>query len=507
VKQRIEESIAESGVDAFISTLRRTLEDTRAEVGRRLRAWPDATVRSMVVADSTLRENALIKIHLELRKKGDELVFDFRGSSPEILNRATNTVLASLKGMLTQLFLNFVWPDLPRTQAAFAPIKVLVDEKSALNSSYQCPNAQSMMTFFPAFTAAQVGLAKFLYSSTERYTDLIAPWYNMINTFIYGGLTQYGELVGNLCADLNGMGGGAHPDRDGEHAIAPIFCAMADLGEQEVMEQEVPFMQIVSKRLMRDNQAFGKYRGGMGFQVIVATKDSPMWGFMTTCIGSKLPNVPGLFGGYGSPTYPLCKVKGVDVYDMLRDRPDTFRYSIEEIMNERPWPEAKYTTHHMGMQFELAKRGELYMISQGSGGGYGDVLDRDPALVVADLDQELISDWTAQEIYRVVYDAQTRIVDAGATVKARDAARKQRMKQGVPFAEFVKGWSTETPPAALPFFGSWNDRNVLYAGSASTPMPANAVTPVMMADPKDVRIAALEAKLEALQPKASAGQR
>ena len=32
----------------------------------------------------------------------------------------------------------------------------------------------------------------------------------------------------------------------------------------------------------------------------------------------------------------------------------------------------------MGLQFDVAKDGELYMISQGAGGGYGDVLERDP---------------------------------------------------------------------------------------------------------------------------------
>jgi len=43
-------------------------------------------------------------------------------------------VLASLKGMLCQLFLMFVWPDLPRNQAVFAPIRVYCDPKSTLRS-------------------------------------------------------------------------------------------------------------------------------------------------------------------------------------------------------------------------------------------------------------------------------------------------------------------------------------------------------------------------------------
>src|SRR5579862_2524398 len=150
--ERVEAAISEFGADAVISALRRGLEDSKAEVQRRLTEWPEGTVRTVVMADGTLRENCLIKIQLAMEKKGDELILDFRGSSPEFANRCNNTVLSSLKGMLCQLFLMFVWPDLPRNQAVFAPIRVICDPKSALRSSYTTPNAESMMTFFPAFT-------------------------------------------------------------------------------------------------------------------------------------------------------------------------------------------------------------------------------------------------------------------------------------------------------------------------------------------------------------------
>jgi len=50
--------------------------------------------------------------------------------------------------------------------------------------------------------------AKVQYSCPEKYGSVIAPWFNQINTFLFGGVTQHGEFVGNVCADLNGMGGG-----------------------------------------------------------------------------------------------------------------------------------------------------------------------------------------------------------------------------------------------------------------------------------------------------------
>jgi len=116
MKTRVEETIAEYGVEAVTACLRKTLTDTAEEVRRRLRGWPDGKVRQNVFPDGTLRENCLVKIRLEMEKRDDQLILDFRGSSPEFTNRANNTILSSAKGMLAQEFLTFMWPDLPRNQ-------------------------------------------------------------------------------------------------------------------------------------------------------------------------------------------------------------------------------------------------------------------------------------------------------------------------------------------------------------------------------------------------------
>jgi acetone carboxylase alpha subunit len=494
MKERIDEVAKEYGWDAIISTLRWTLEDTEAEVRRRLEAWPEGTVRAVAWTDSTLRENALIKIALEARKKGDELILDFRGTSPQFTNRSINTQLHALKGMLAQVFLTFVWPDLPRNQAVFAPMQLVSDHGSALDSTPEAPNAQSMMTFFPGFTALQMSVAKFLYPTPKRYTKLLAPWYNMITTFIYGGLNQYGEIVGNLCADLNGMSGGAREDMDGEHSIAPIFAAMTDLGENEIIEEETPIVKIVPHRLMKDNQGFGKFRGGSGYQVIGTVRRSDMFGFMTTCTGSKFPTVYGLFGGYGAPSYPLCKVKGINAFEKLRDLPEA-KWTIASIMNERPFDGARYSSHHMGMQFEIAKQGELYMICQGTGGGYGDPIEREPEAVVRDVREGLISHETARRIYFVAYDERTLSVDVDGTKQMRDAEREARKQRGRPFDQFVAEWVTAEPPAGVPYYGPWGDRETIYLGSPENKMARGTCSGILMTDPREVRIAELEKKL------------
>ncbi|RTL57016.1 MAG: acetone carboxylase subunit alpha [Rhodocyclaceae bacterium] len=499
IKQRVEEVLRNEGPDALVSTLRLSMENVKAEVTRRISEWPDMSVRTYIIQDSTLRENCVVKMNCKLTKTGDKLVFDFRGSSPEFTNRATNTVLAGLKGMIAQMFLCYVWPDLPRGQAAFAPIEVITDPHSIVDCSYAAPNSQSLMSIFTGFTCAQHAVAKFLYSCPEKYTKVHAPTFNMINTFIWGGVSQHGETLGNLCADLNGMGHGARADKDGEHALAPIFATMADIGEQELNEEEVPFLQLVSKKMTRDAVAPGKYRGGQGYTMMVATKDSEQWGFMTVCQGAKIPPLQGLFGGYSCGAYPLCKVKGVDVYEVLENEPHKFKHSIEEIMNEQPFEGASYTTHHMGMGFEISKRGELFMISQGAGAGYGDLLERDPAGVIRDIEEGLISHAVAERLYQVKFDSTTLAINHDATRAARDAERKARIARGKPFAQFVKEWNQPKPPAHLPYFGCWGDDvGTLYVGGPDTARSANDPKPNYMRNPKDVRIDELEARLEKL---------
>jgi hypothetical protein len=98
-----------------------------------------------------------------------------------------------------------------------------------------------------------------------------------------------------------------------------------------------------------------------------------------------------------------------------------------------------------------------------------------------------------------VIDEDTGAIDAGATEAARTAEREARKQRGKPYHEFVAGWQTDKPPADVPYYGSWDDRRVLYRGTPDDTCPADAIEPIMMPDPKDVRIAALEAEIATLK--------
>ena len=158
------------------------------------------------------------------------------------------------------------------------------------------------------------------------------------------------------------------------------------------------------------------------------------------------------------------------------------------------------------MTFELAAPGEVYMMCQGAGGGYGDVLQRDPKMVMKDLEEKLISDDTARDIYKVAYDPASRLVDEAGTAKLRADERKARMKRGVPYDKFIKTWNTPEPPANVPYMGCWGDDVTQVYGvmlGQRVKMDGKALQSQFMLNPKDVQIAALQAEVAALKKAAA----
>ena len=500
LRDRIISILNQYGRDALIGTLRVHLEDVETEMRRRISELPDGTTRVLQFMDSSLRENALQKISCVITVKGDKMTMDFRGSAPQFLNRSVNTNIASFKAALCTGLLQNIWPDLPHTMAVLSPIEIVTDRNSILDAEGEMPQAMSLMPLFKGCVVWTIPMNKLSYSLPHRYSAIIASQYDQAATLIYGGITQNGDITGNFCADINGNGQGARSHADGQHSVSPVFGFMCDTGEHELAEEETPIIRLGAQRLAKDRIGWGKYRGGMGYEQVATSRGTGLWGFMTGCEGSKFPSAQGLFGGYSCPSYQLMKIKGINIFDVLKKDPKAVEvFDIVELMNKRPIAGGTYTSQDMGMTFELASEGEIYMIYQGSGGGYGDVLERDPQLVMQDLREDLMSHENARDIYKVVYDAQSLVVDEEATAELRAAYRRERIARGKPFDQFCQEWVTAEPPQDLPYFGSWDDTTQIYATTMGqrVKMPADQMQGAFMLDPKDVRIAELEARLAA----------
>jgi acetone carboxylase alpha subunit len=498
MEKRFHEQVAQYGNNTLIAFLRSNVEYMQQEARSRIAALPDGTMRTTLYCDDTMRESALIKCNYNFTVKGDRIILDMRGSSPELYNRPINSLLSSQSIATAIALAHHVWPDLPCAQAVIDQFDFLTDPNSILDASQEVPVSLCMQPLFKTITAAELAFSKLYFGAPVRYAKTKAGWFNQPQSIIYGGINQHHDSVGNMCGDLNGMAGGARCDADGEHSLAPNFGAKTDIGESEAAEEGLPFIYAVSKKIWPDNVGFGKYRGGAAYQFGLMRFGEQPFGFQSFCGGSYFPSTMGLFGGYACPTYAVCRIRGKNLFDTFKEQPELWDADIFKLMNEQPIEGVTYESLKMAVPFELYNEGELFLQSQGAGGGYGDVLERDPAMTIQDLEENLVSHETARELYKLVYDEKSLVVDLEATKAARDAERQDRIARGKSWDDFVAEHVTEEPPAGVPYYGSWNGSEELYAGPYGKGLPGQ-LPPIFLPDPLEVENAQLKAELAALK--------
>jgi N-methylhydantoinase B/oxoprolinase/acetone carboxylase alpha subunit len=86
------------------------------------------------------------------------------------------------------------------------------------------------------------------------------------------------------------------------------------------------------------------------------------------------------------------------------------------------------------------KDGDLFEHFYNAGGGYGDPIERNPALVLEDLDNGIVTARAASAVYKVAArseDDRTYSVDSETTERQRAAERSERLGQAVPVAEWI----------------------------------------------------------------------
>ncbi|HXZ19491.1 MAG TPA: hypothetical protein VEG63_06055, partial [Candidatus Acidoferrales bacterium] len=150
-----------------------------------------------------------------------------------------------------------------------------------------------------------------------------------------------------------------------------------------------------------------------------------------------------------------------DLIDKMGKGDASVTLDLREIL-EKKTIEGDWTFEQVARTPRVFEEGDLLFGFSGGGPGYGDPLEREPVEVMEDLRKNIISEWTARNIYRVACDPERRKVDAEKTRELRDAERKARLARGKLYAEFERAWSQQSPPKEiLQWYGSWPDAKPL----------------------------------------------
>ena len=327
-----------------------------------------------------------IELAVAVRVKGDEIVVDYEGSSPES-ERGINVVLNYTAAYTTFGVKCAISPDVPNNDGSFRPIRVTAPEGSILNAQHPAPvgGRHIIGHFLPGLihgALAKVVPGRVLAQGAD----------GLWNTQITGRKTG-GEPFTYVFFSGGGMG--ARPGSDGLSATA--FPSGIRGVPAEVIESISPV--VMHRRELRpDSEGAGRHRGGFGQEMEIGVRGGeagddeggPAWTLSAMYDRTRFP-APGMLGGGSGGAGSVSTASGEPLHPKRQQR---------------------------------IPAGERVVLKLPGGGGYGDPLERAPELVRRDADDGLVSPGHAREAYGVVLteDGGGFVVDEEGTDRTRAEA-------------------------------------------------------------------------------------
>jgi N-methylhydantoinase B/oxoprolinase/acetone carboxylase alpha subunit len=326
--------------------------------------------------------------------RGDELIADFTGSSPQTRGPINCTYGVTASAVYTAL-LHLTDATIPRNDGCYRPITVIAPPGSIVNVTLPFPEVGGNTETNPRIVESIFGaLAPVL---PDR---VAAAGGGTSSCFLVGGHHPVTEQP-FAHFHFEGVGWGGRPTKDGNDVVIIVHgnCRNTPV---EIFETRYPF-RVLEYRLRADSAGPGRSRGGLG-----GTRLLEVLAPLTASALMERMRVPpwGLFGGRPAP--------GTGLY-VRRKGTDTFRTFSEAFGTASP---VKFS----GIRLEP---GDQVKIHFPGGGGYGDPLDRAPSRVLADVAEGYVSPERAASDYGAVvaeHDGEW-VLDEGATRRRRTAMR------------------------------------------------------------------------------------
>jgi N-methylhydantoinase B len=317
-----------------------------------------------------------IPLKVTLTKTGDTIRADWTGTAPQVKGAINNTL--SYTKSASYCGIRSVLPqNIPTNEGVFRAITVEAPKGTIANMELPGACAARGLTGFRMVDCMFGALAKMLPDRVFAASDggntgvSIGGWDSERKPFIYVDFT--------CCA------WGGRPDADGLDGNSNIYANMASQ-PIEVTETEQP-LQITAYEFIQDAMGPGKWRGGAPFRreyKLIAEE-----AILQVRSDRRDFRPYGLYGG--GPGKPSMNYLNPD------RSPDPLPSKLTMTM----------------------KKGDLFRHEVAGAGGWGDPLERDPALVLKDVRNEFVSLEAAREDYGVV------IVGNAVDLAATEALRRQ----------------------------------------------------------------------------------
>ena len=466
--RRLGELIDRYGLAQVQSIMRREIELSRDRLRERLARLPDGEFEAIDFLEHDGHANRLYEVALTLRKQGEQLTFDFAGSSPQAPG-FINCTRAGLVGAVMTAMLPILAPDIRWNQGVLEPVTITAPEGSICNARRPAPvSAGTVSAVWVVTNVAVAALSRLAACGAESTSEATAVTKGSMWVLTMAGTGRDGGPFGTFLLDSTIGGAGGYLDHDGLDASGEYPVPRPAVANVESNERGGPYLYLY-RRLVADTAGAGRTRGGVAAGVAVTPHDAEVLHAMLIGHGVEVPNSAGVFGGLEAACNEGVLYRG--------DRAGGLPFAAADGDALARLPGAERVPAKLG-HFEL-HAGDVIAYAFQGGGGFGDPLERDGEAVAADVRDGLVSVAGAAASYGVVVALDGR-VDAAATAARRAAIRRARLGGDEPSAAPPDGPLAGAVGGCLVLEGDrWRCRCGCDLGPRSASFKDRAVTRVV----------------------------
>ncbi|MGH9152556.1 MAG: hydantoinase B/oxoprolinase family protein, partial [Acidimicrobiales bacterium] len=415
LRARLLREVERRSVEFVAAGMRATIDRGRRHARQRLAELHDGVYRSVAFLDTIGVEEGLVRLPVALHKRGDELVVDLSGASPAPGTGPFHLRWHLARAAVSVALFPTVFRGLRWSIGLFDPIKVVAPPSIVNVPDREVATGSGSHVGRVVVQAMSLAVARMIFSTPYREA-VAAPFAENLLLLQFGGRDQYGYPLAGGPANGNATGQGARYDLDGEHSAGFFWAMVVDCPGPEEQEKKFPWLYLFRNKLEANAHGHGRYRGGVGLTDCFVIHGVPSVNASSVGTGGRFTKNLGLFGGYAGSANPRIVVRDTDVKALMARSDQSLPTGVRELVDERRIA-GRYSFHGPESTTERYEEGDVIVLPRGSGGGYGDVLEREPEAVLADVVDGLISTEVARATYGVVLDARLR-VDEEATAAA-----------------------------------------------------------------------------------------
>jgi N-methylhydantoinase B len=382
--RRMDELFDKYGKDTILAAISQIFDETEQKCRNVVVQLPDGIYEAEAsIDDDGLIRDEEVPIRVKITIKGSDMTIDLSGCSAERKAAINSRTYAGARVAYKAL----TGPLDPVNEGSFRALKVIIPEGNIMMAKFPAPMSGWSAIVPTVVDTIVVALAKAM-------PDRVPAGHHGLlgGSVVFFGLhpkTKRRFIV----QSIEGGGWGGRPFEDGESATVSVCQGDVRNGSIEGIELKCPVL-VESRALRPDSCGAGRYRGGLGLDMKVRNLVEGKWNFERTR-RSKCPPW-GIAGGTaGEPGGNLLKLPGEKAFKWITGA------NIPVPLNSQA------------------------IVRTGGGGGWGDPLERDAALVAADAAEGLISRRAARELYGVVLRG-SMSPDESATQRLRDRLRSRR---------------------------------------------------------------------------------